>query len=598
MMVEQKQTNKGHTVWKSLGGNNPDTIGGNSHSYMYTDNNGKTESIVIDFGSLFCDEEKTGYSSVIPDARVHFDKADGSEKAELPASAILITHGHQDHIGGLPHLIKMGYKLPPIMGSKLTLEYVKQILQSQWVKKEEWPELKVVEPNQKLKLGNFEIEPVAVTHSMPNSLGFYIKTPDAKIFHSGDFKSDQTVPVGKPFDKARVEEISKEEINAVMVDSTSVFKSGKVTEEEQIYKNILDIVEENQDKRIVIPVISSSTQRLASIAKVAAATGKTIVLEGASLINSERALKNADISLAKIAGFDESQMTEVNGRATNCKLVVKGGSAYERSLDDSDKIVVCTGTQGEEVSSFYKAVHRNFLSEEEKANSVNEKRPNPFTISKDDCIVMAQTAIPGNEESYYNLLEVVAKDLGAKVYVPKLPDNEEQSKLFSCKEIHASGHGGKGDLEVLYKALIENSEKKDLVVVPVHGSKDHIDENAKFAESLGLKSSKHQNFEGLEISDEGVKPVALKIGEKGLEIEPQKENVPQEVTWIGLKRKSKDWLKPFYDYDKIDSKYKKVESLVRDKVTKKDILKANRDHYRKSRQLKQIFAKKFWRDRD
>ena len=592
-MTEEKQANKGHTVWKSIGGNNPDTIGGNSHSYMYTNDKGETQAIVIDFGSLFCDEASTGYSTVLPDARIHFDKADGSEDAKVPASAILLTHGHQDHIGGISHLLKMGYKLPPIMGSALTIEYVKQALQSQWIKKEDLPEFQIIEPNKKIKLGDFDIEPISVTHSMPNALGFYIKTPDAKIFHSGDFKSDQTVPVGKPFDIKRVEAISGEEINAVMVDSTSVFKEGKVTEEEKIFENILETIKENKGKRIVVPIISSSTQRLASIAKAAVATGKTIVLEGASLVNSERALRQAGLDLGEIAGFDKGQQVEVNGRATEKRLVIKGGSAYDNSLDESEKIVVCTGTQGEEVASFYKAVH----------HQANGDRENPFVITNNDCVIMAQTAIPGNEKDYFDVLAKAAKEHKAKVYVPHLPKDEKMAKLFEEREIHASGHGGKGDLEVLYKALTKNSKENGLVVVPIHGSKDHIAENAKFAESLGLKTSQHLNFEGLQISSEGVTPVALKVGEKGVEIAPQKEKVSNESRWIGVKRMSKDWRKPFYTYDSIDANYKKISTISKTRLdnveAKKEIIKASRDRYRRNRQAEEkVLAKKFWRDRD
>lgn len=613
-MMSENKPNQNHTVWKSIGGNNPETIGGNSHSYMYTDENGQTQTILIDLGSLFCDEYKTGYSNIIPDARVHFDKNDGSEKAKLPASAIFLTHGHQDHIGALPHMIKLGYKLPPIVGSALTLEYVKQTLQSQWVKKEEWPELKVVEPQNKVKIGNFEIEAVAVTHSMPNALGFYIKTPDAKIFHSGDFKTDQTIPIGKPFDQERIEELSKENINAVMVDSTSVFKDEKVTPEKTIQKNILEIINQNEDRRIVIPIISSSMQRFASIAKAAVATNKTIVLEGASLINSERALRKAGIDLSEIAGFDRNQSVEVNGRITARKLIVKGDSVYANSLPENEKIVVCTGTQGEEVAAFYKAINYNFLSKKEREEQKG-KRENPFVINKDDCVVMAQSCIPGNERDYYKILEKAVSRIGVKVYLPETPSNknlaniEDKSlaKLFEYAEVHASGHGGKGDLKVLFDALTKNCTNKELVVIPIHGSKNHLEENAKFAKEMGLKTSKHQNYEGLQISEKGVTPVELKIGEKGLEITPQEQPTPKKTFWIGLKSTTNDWLKPFYDYDSIDGDYKKICTIKKDrfgenlvnKEKTKETLEACRDRYRKGKEIaKTIFTKKFWRDHD
>jgi ribonuclease J len=606
--------NKGKMVWESIGGNNPETIGGNCDSFTYVDEKGKASAILTDLGSLFCDEEATGLSSIVPDARKFLNKADGSEKADVKAEALIITHGHMDHTGGIPHLIKMGYELPPIYGSKVAIEYIKSQLASQrvpWQGKtrkdrksgkeftyssKKWPTFVEVEPGQEVKIGEFNITPLSVTHSIPGANAYKIASPASTVIHTGDMKTDKSVKIGATYDTEAFQKAGAEGIDAVFADSTSIMNPEKATPEATVLDNIKAEIANEKGRKVVCAVIASSTQRLASVAEAARDSGRALIAEGSSLVNSMRVLKKAGHDLKEI----------VPGLET-----VGGNTKKAAEMADGDKLVACTGTQGEVVAALAKAINQEYTPFSVDEEGKKHGRENPFLVDNNTTIVMTQGPIPGNEESYFSILEKAVKECGAKVVVPTKPEDKELAKLFSYAQTHTSGHGGRGDILEMYGDVKKNAPKgKKMVAVPVHGSQEHFDIHTKVAQEAGYEVHIQQNYEALEITTKGVKPAAVVVKDGKAEVKAANDNRQGDGHWIGAENSVGDWRKPFYNYYEIDKDYKRTSTIQKDagprtdpkkaKIeAKKNLIKANKNRYRKNKEAnKAVMVKKFWQDMD
>ena len=213
-----------YTSWKSAGGNNADHIGGNGYEFSYTDETGETKGAVqVDYGSLFCKKEETGYDCFIP---------------VMPESNdILITHGHADHMGGLAHLMNLKraeFEEKRAKGENLTVhctafaeKLIKNSLLGTGIRKEEFPNFHVFKPDETFEVNGFKIEPFSVSHSIPDAVGFVIESPDGtRMMTTGDFKTAK-VPLGQGFDDEKVAAVASKGIDYLFIDSTSSTGKGE-----------------------------------------------------------------------------------------------------------------------------------------------------------------------------------------------------------------------------------------------------------------------------------------------------------------------------------------------------------------------------------
>ncbi|MGD9637429.1 MAG: MBL fold metallo-hydrolase [Alphaproteobacteria bacterium] len=507
------------TTWTSVGGNNDERIGGNAHVYTYTDESGKTKRILVDLGGMFSDKEDSGYDRFLANPSKYLDRVDEKGnliKAEEPVDAVFLTHCHDDHIGAIPHLCAMGFKFPEIKASPFAAEMVDAIFFKQRVQKNLKPTIKRIQPGDVTKVGDISVEAVAVSHSAPGSFGFYIKTPDAKIFHSGDFKTDQSVPLGPKTDLKRIEEISKEGVDAFMFDATSVTTPGMTPPESDIKDEFKKITKECEGLRMVVPLIARSVERFASLYEAAADSGRAIVLQGGSLTTAYTALQNAGYDLGKITG----KHAEVyDGRAPEVK-----------KLDPRKTMVICTGTQAEENAVLNMAslgIHRGLKFQ-----------------GGQDIVVMAQSVIPvsKNQENVDAMFGRI-RDMGITVIEPS-----HRKTDGSGRKTHASGHGAEEDIKLMFKTLTAHApEGHKMTGIPVHGGMHHLRRGAEVAHECGSNSLIHPNAVTMEISGkEGIKVV---------------NNEVSKETWIGVLDKSEDFRNPKFDYHVVDGKFKKISEI-------------------------------------
>ncbi len=503
---------KGRTTWESIGGNNQEQIGGNSGVIEVFDENGKrTAAILQCCGSKFEEKHVSGYDSSIPDIRKYLSK-DG-KPAEVPVDAMILDHVHMDHVGGIEHYLRMGYEFPPVICSKYTANKLRSILAgAKDIDRDKWPKISV---DNKLVLNEAdaknktEVELIPVSHSVPGAVAVYYKTPSAKIFHSGDMKADQTIPFGTPTDFKRMEEISKEGVDAVLVDSTSVSKEGETREESSMIEEYADLIKQYPGKRIIMPMLGTAMQRLGTLYQAADKAGiKDVVLLGYSLVDSYTNLKKSDMDM-KALGSEEMNIYDAR-IARNGKFV-----------PNKNCIMPITGAFGQPEAPLAMAIEGQHQL----------LKLNPET----DVIVMTQNTIPVN-----GIPEILG-EIEAKAKAMKIP--------FVWGP-HASGHGSKEDCKKVYKAITKNKpEGKDVYAIPVHGGMHQLKVGAEVAQECGLKSWVRPNSQKIEFSENGVKTLEA-----------------EKAKWIGIDDKNDNFMNPDFEYSVITEDYKVVEKVAYEKV--------------------------------
>lgn len=378
--------------------------------------------IVIDAGLTFPGGNMPGVDLVIPD--VSF-----LEQNKSKIKGVIITHGHEDHIGALPYTVKeMG---APVYGTKLTLTLIENKLRERKIND---TLLKCVKAGESIKLGCFNVEFINVNHSIAGAVGLAITTPVGVVFHSGDFKIDYTPVNGETMNLARISEIGKKGVLLLMADSTNIEIEGS-TMSEKVVKDTLDhVFTEHSKRRIIVATFASNVHRLQQILDLAEKHDRKVAFSGRSMINiAEAASKIGELNIPENLIIDVERI---------------------KNYKDEQILIVSTGTQGEPMSALTRMASGEF---------------NKVEIGNNDTVVISASVIPGNEKMIYGVINNLYR-LGAEVIYESL------------EPIHVSGHACRGELSILHSLL------KPKFFIPVHGEYRHLKKHIDLAKSLGMRA--------------------------------------------------------------------------------------------------------------
>lgn len=397
-----------------LGGINE--VGKNMTCYEY----GKS-MIIVDCGLAFPESDQLGVDFVIPDftfVERNIDKIKG----------ILITHGHEDHIGALAYLLKKVNI--PVYATLLTAGLINGKLSEHKLQHE--VKINIVEAGDTVKLGDFDVEFIKVNHSIPDAVALAIKCEEGTIVQTGDFKID-TCPIdGSRINLSRFAELGNEGVLALLSDSTNAEQPGYSQSESKVGETFRNLFNQAGDRRIIIATFASNLHRVQQIIDIAAQTDRKVALSGRSLENvvaiaSE--LGYIDIPDDTLIGIDE----------------------IKRYSDDR-LVIVTTGSQGEPMSALSRM-----------AQGGHRK----VTVGFNDCVIISARPIPGNEKTVYKVINDLLK-LGAQVIYEKMYD------------VHVSGHACQEELKIMLSLV------KPKYFIPVHGEQKHLRYHARLAESVGI----------------------------------------------------------------------------------------------------------------
>ncbi len=377
-----------------------------------------SDIIIVDCGMSFPDEEMPGIDVVIPDMTY-------IEKNAANVRGILITHGHEDHIGAVPYALQ---KLNvPVYATKLTIALIEQKLTEIKV---DHADLNCVSPGDTIRLGCFSVEFIKTSHSIAGACALAINTPIGTLIHTGDFKVDYTPIDGEPIDIARLAYYGSRGVLALMSDSTNVENEGHTPSERGIGKTFEHCFDKAKG-RVIVATFASNIYRIQQIADVAISFGRVVCFQGRSMV------KIAEI--AKELGYlqlpDES--------------VVEVGQL--KKYRDDQICVITTGSQGEPMSGLFRM-----------ANSSNK-----VNVGKGDMVIISASSIPGNEKSVGRVINQLYQH-GAKVIYERMAD------------VHVSGHACKEELKLMLTLT------KPKFFIPVHGEARHLYQHKELAEELGI----------------------------------------------------------------------------------------------------------------
>lgn len=377
-----------------------------------------SDIIIVDCGMSFTDEEMPGIDVVIPDMTY-------IEKNAANVRGILITHGHEDHIGAVPYALQ---KLNvPVYATKLTIALIEQKLTEIKV---DHADLNCVSPGDTIRLGCFSVEFIKTSHSIAGACALAINTPIGTLIHTGDFKVDYTPIDGEPIDIARLAYYGSRGVLALMSDSTNVENEGHTPSERGIGKTFEHCFDKAKG-RVVVATFASNIYRIQQIADVAISFGRVVCFQGRSMV------KIAEI--AKELGYlqlpDES--------------VVEVGQL--KKYRDDQICVITTGSQGEPMSGLFRM-----------ANSSHK-----VNVGKGDMVIISASSIPGNEKSVGRVINQLYQH-GAKVIYERMAD------------VHVSGHACKEELKLMLTLT------KPRFFIPVHGEARHLYQHKELAEELGI----------------------------------------------------------------------------------------------------------------
>ncbi len=380
----------------------------------------KGELLVVDCGVLFPEENQPGIDLILPDFSYIRDRL-------LDIKAIFLTHGHEDHISALGYLLRERGDIP-VIGSQLTLAFAKGKLRDHRIS----PITIEVREGQRRKVGEFELEFIAVNHSIPDALAVAIRTGAGVVLHTGDFKMDQLPLDGRTTDLTRFAELGRDGVDLFMVDSTNADIPGYTTSEREIMP-VLDRVIAGAKRRVIVASFASHVHRVQQVIDIAKSHNKKVAFVGRSMVRN--------MTLAAELGY----------------LKIPGNTLItEDEIDDygNDLVLVSTGSQGEPLAALSRM-----------ANGDHRIR-----VGDGDTVIFASSLIPGNENSVYRVINELTR-FGAKVV-------HKGNAL-----VHVSGHAAAGELLYCYNIV------KPRNVFPVHGEWRHMRANAELAISTGVKRS-------------------------------------------------------------------------------------------------------------
>ena len=405
-----KKENIGSVKVIPLGG--LEQIGMNITAIEYDDS-----IVVVDCGLSFPEEEMLGIDLIIPDVTYLKDNID-------KAKAFVITHGHEDHIGAIPYVLKEVNV--PIYATRLTMGLIESKLKEHNMLRE--VKRKVVKYGQSVTLGDFRVEFIRTNHSIADAAAIAIFSPAGILVHTGDFKVDYTPVNGSPIDLQRFAELGKKGVLAVMCDSTNALRPGFTMSEKTVGSTFDKIFSDNKSNRIIIATFASNVDRVQQIINAAVAYGRKVCVEGRSMVNI--------IDVAEDLGY----------------LHIPDGTLIEtesmKNYTPEQIVLITTGSQGESMAALSRM-----------AANLHRK----VSIQPGDCVVFSSTPIPGNEKSVARVINELGMK-GAKV-------------IF--QDTHVSGHACQEEIKLVYSLL------KPKYAIPVHGEYRHLIAQKEVVMSLG-----------------------------------------------------------------------------------------------------------------
>ncbi len=392
-------------------------IGKNITLYAYED-----DMFLVDCGMSFPDEEMPGIDIVIPDFSYVLENRD-------KIKGMVITHGHEDHIGAIPYLLK-DFNLP-IYATRLTVGLIEGKLKEHKLLPD--AKLNVVKPGDTVTLGKFKVELINVNHSIPDAVGFAISCPAGTVIHTGDFKIDSTPIDGNVIDLGRFAEYGKKGVLALLADSTNAERPGYTSSEKLVGGSLSNLFNQAEGHRIIIATFSSNIHRIQQIINEAVNRRRKVAISGRSMLNV--------VTIASELGYLKIP--------DNVLIDVADINSYE----PGDIVLVTTGSQGEPLS----ALHRIAFSDHRQ-----------IEIIPGDMIIISATPIPGNEKLVSKVINELMKR-GANVVYEKMYD------------VHVSGHACSEELKLILSIV------KPKYFIPVHGEQKHLIKHANLAQQVGIK---------------------------------------------------------------------------------------------------------------
>ncbi len=411
--MNKKQSNISASGLKVIPLGGLEQIGMNITAFEYEDS-----IVVVDCGLAFPADDMLGIDLVIPDItylKDNFDKVKG----------FVITHGHEDHIGALPYVLKE--LNVPVYATRLTMGIIENKLKEHNLLKD--VKRKVVKFGQSINMGQFRIEFIKTNHSIVDAAALAIYSPAGTVVHTGDFKVDYTPVFGDAIDLQRFAEIGKKGVLALMCDSTNAERPGFTQSERTVGRTFDTLFEEHKSDRIFVATFASNVDRVQQIINSAYKFGRKVVVEGRSMVNIiETASALGCINIPENTLIDIEQL---------------------KNYPDEQQVIITTGSQGESMAALSRM-----------ASNMHKK----ITIGHGDTVIFSSSPIPGNEKAVTRVINELLRK-GADV-------------VF--QDTHVSGHACQEEIKLIYTLV------RPKYAIPVHGEYKHLKAQAKIAQSLGM----------------------------------------------------------------------------------------------------------------
>lgn len=401
--------------------------------------------IIIDAGVMFPDDEMFGVDLVIPDTSYLSDK-------KQRIRGILITHGHEDHVGGLPYILPM-LDFPPVYATRLTQGLINVKLKEH--KLLERADVNVITPGDQIELGNCLVEFFRVNHSIPDAVGIVIHTPIGTVVHTGDYKFDYTPVDGKPADFGTLGRIGREGVLVMLGDSTRVESPG-YTPSERVINESLDKIFANAPGRILLATFASLISRVQQVVDTAARYERFVALVGRSMVNN--------VQMAMELGY----LDIPRGMLIRAEDINK--------FKPEQVVIICTGSQGEPTSALTRIANKDHRL---------------VRIEPGDTVILSATPVPGNEKMVNRTINSLFRQ-GAEVFYQGI------------SHVHVSGHASQEELKLMLSLI------QPKFFMPVHGEYRQLVLHARLAYSLGIPEEHivvAEDGDIIEVTPDAIKPV-------------------------------------------------------------------------------------------
>ena len=380
------------------------------------------DMIVVDCGLGFPDDDMPGIDLVIPDISYLEANADRIR-------GLFLTHGHEDHIGAVPYLLRSIN--PPIYGTPLTVGIIRNKLQEHVLPKK--PKLNTVSAGSRIKAGTLEVEFIHVNHSIADACALAIRTPLGTVIHTGDFKLDTTPIDGEMMDIVRLGELGREGVLLLLCESTNAERPGHTPSEKNVGASLEYIFSTHEKKRVIIATFSSNVHRVQQIIDTSARHKRKVAITGRSMLN----IVSAAIELGYMK-VPDGVLVDIN---------------EIRKYKPGELTLITTGSQGEPMSALYRMAFSDHAQ---------------VSLDANDVVVLSSSAIPGNEKLIGNIINELSK-------------NEVEVLHDALVEVHVSGHACQEELKLM-QALT-----KPKYFMPIHGESRHLAANRELARHMGMK---------------------------------------------------------------------------------------------------------------